>query len=189
MPGTPSRRRPSGRGGPDAAGLSSRRRVALPVRGQIRATRKRQRQGKRERVGGVHAAEVPGAGAASGQLGGVERPPATIAQRFEHDREKLLQLPAAPCESCERRTTRVNLEECRKRRDCKLWGQEEHRPVAVERRPSHWPEPFHRRIHRDRRISRRARGIAAVSRGARWTGVGRQAVSGKGEIAIAAQPV
>jgi transposase len=32
----------------------------------------------------------------------------TIAERFERDREKLLPLPAAPLEACERRTTRVS---------------------------------------------------------------------------------
>jgi len=32
----------------------------------------------------------------------------SIAQRFERDREKLLPLPAAPYEACERRTTRVS---------------------------------------------------------------------------------
>ena len=32
----------------------------------------------------------------------------TIAQRFDRDREKLLPLPAAPYEACERRTTRVS---------------------------------------------------------------------------------
>jgi hypothetical protein len=32
----------------------------------------------------------------------------TIAQRFEHDREKLLPLPAAPYEACQKRTTRAS---------------------------------------------------------------------------------
>src|SRR2546426_6473085 len=59
----------------DADENPSIRRTAEPllVRREVRAARKRQRQGKGGRVGGLCAAELPGAGAALRQLGGTER--------------------------------------------------------------------------------------------------------------------
>ena len=86
-------------------------RVAEPlsVCREVRTSGQGQRQGQGGRVGGLRAAELPGADSASGQLGGVERASAgavpeaagaaaaraqeTIGERFERDRTALLPLP------------------------------------------------------------------------------------------------